>query len=499
MNGRAQIFQLSTPWGGVMSLSVQDVNGPAGSSGGVNLEFNHLSETIYLDPVGKTIRQVGTISCTPTAASIQFQETQTVPGRFPSPPTQVSGNVTVNLAPSGGGLSFDTGILPATWNAASSTYSVNGLLLCGFPITGSYSVVTGGQTYTGSFSYTISCSDNQGNAGIFSTISAAAYPSTIELSGVGYSGFNSTAWFPSPGIVADFKAPNGFEIQLSPGIIDFPNGDNYDEAIVGQGEAFLWGGFNSYQPVPADNVGNGGGVAIIDQPQAVVVNAHGTATFSVAASGSLPLTYQWLFNGSNISEATSPSLIISNLTPSDLGTYSVFIINDLSAATSHDVVLSMRPYIATPFTGTATYLGQSPTLTVGAWGTPPLYYQWFEDARPIAAGTNRTLTLTDIQFTNAGFYSVVVSSALGSATNAPAQVVVEPVGVSLGLFPGIMIQGMIGDNYIIQSTTNLGGGNPWATVANLTLTQPAQIWIDSNTDTALPGAASPYYQVLAGH
>ena len=498
MNGRAQIFQLSTPWGGVMSLSVQDVNGPAGSSGGVNLEFNHLSETIYLDPVGKTIRQVGTISCTPTAASIQFQETQTVPGRFPSPPTQVSGNVTVNLAPSGGGLSFDTGILPATWNAASSTYSVNALLLNGFPMTGSYTVVTGGQTYTGSFSYTIRCSDNQGEASIFSTIWAAAYPSTIGLSldGLGFSGFNTSAWFPSPGIVADFKAPNGFEIQLSPGTIDFPNGDNYEEAIVGQGEAFEWGG--SIEPVNANNVGYGG-MTILYQPQSVVVNANGTAVFAVTALSSSPLTYQWQLNGSNISGATSSILMISNVTPTNLGTYSVLIINDLAAATIGNAVLSMPPHIETPFTGAVTYMGQSPTLTVGAWGTPPLYYQWFEGGSPISDGTNQTSTLTDIQFTNAGFYSVVVSSALGSATNAPAQVVVEPVGVSLGLFPGIMIQGMIGDNYIIQSTTNLGGGNPWATVAHLTLTQPVQIWIDSNTDTALPGAGSPFYQVLAGH
>ena len=82
MNGRAQIFQLSTPWGGVMSLSVQDVNGPAGSSGGVNLEFNHLSETIYLDPVGKTIRQVGTISCIQRLQAYSFKKPKQSRGGF---------------------------------------------------------------------------------------------------------------------------------------------------------------------------------------------------------------------------------------------------------------------------------------------------------------------------------------------------------------------------------------------------------------------------------
>jgi len=67
---------------------------------------------------------------------------------------------------------------------------------------------------------------------------------------------------------------------------------------------------------------------------------------------------------------------------------------------------------------------------------------------------NQTFTLTTIQFTNAGLYSVVVSSALGSVTNTPAQVVVNTAGVSLGLYPGVTVSGLVGYTYLIQANTD---------------------------------------------
>ena len=119
-------------------------------SGGFELEFNSLSETIYLDPVGGTLRQVGTILYIPTATNIQFEDIQIVPGESTNPPTEVSGIVTVTLAPSGGSLSFDTGPQPVTWDPAEGVYTLDGYIwTSGLPMSGSYSLVTGGQTLTG--------------------------------------------------------------------------------------------------------------------------------------------------------------------------------------------------------------------------------------------------------------------------------------------------------------------------------------------------------------
>jgi hypothetical protein len=172
--------------------------------------------------------------------------------------------------------------------------------------------------------------------------------------------------------------------------------------------------------------------------------------------------------------------------------------NAYGTATSSNAMLSLYPFIAVPFAGAVTYWGQSATLSVVACGTGPLIYQWLDNGVAITNATNATLTLTTIQAANAGLYSVVVTSPFGSVTNAPAQVIVEPAGVSVALYPGVTIQGVVGYNYTIQSTPNLTDTNSWVTLTNLTLTQPTELWIDTNTDASLPANAQRFYQVLPG-
>jgi hypothetical protein len=93
---------------------------------------------------------------------------------------------------------------------------------------------------------------------------------------------------------------------------------------------------------------------------------------------------------------------------------------------------------------------------------------------------------------------VAVRSPFGSVTNTPEQVVVNPAGVSLGIFPGVTISGVVGYSYIIQTTRDLSHTNSWVTLTNLTLTQPIQLWLDTNTDASLPANPLRYYQVLPG-
>ncbi|MGC9944067.1 MAG: hypothetical protein ABSE48_19745, partial [Verrucomicrobiota bacterium] len=106
------------------------------------------------------------------------------------------------------------------------------------------------------------------------------------------------------------------------------------------------------------------------------------------------------------------------------------------------------------------------------------------------------LVLSDIQFTNAGLYSVVVSNPYGSLTNNPEQVVVNPANISLCIFAGVIIQGAVGYNYLIQSTTDLSNTNSWNTLTNITLTSPVEIWNDDSTDVHL--GPQKFYRVMAG-
>jgi len=87
--------------------------------------------------------------------------------------------------------------------------------------------------------------------------------------------------------------------------------------------------------------------AITTQPQPVSIFQGQDATFTVAATGSAPLTFQWRFNGANIPSATSNSFTQLNAQPENVGYYSVVVSNAAGVVVSSNALLSLRdsPYI----------------------------------------------------------------------------------------------------------------------------------------------------------
>jgi hypothetical protein len=80
---------------------------------------------------------------------------------------------------------------------------------------------------------------------------------------------------------------------------------------------------------------------ITSQPQSRTVVAGSTVTFSVGASGSPVLSYQWRRNGVPIPGATSATLTLSNVQQSEAGAYSVVVSNSAGSVTSADATLSI--------------------------------------------------------------------------------------------------------------------------------------------------------------
>jgi PKD repeat protein len=80
---------------------------------------------------------------------------------------------------------------------------------------------------------------------------------------------------------------------------------------------------------------------ILTQPQDQTVGLGANATFTVVATGTPPLTYQWRFNGTNISGATASACTKSNVQLSDAGPYSVVVTNPVSSVTSSNANLSL--------------------------------------------------------------------------------------------------------------------------------------------------------------
>jgi alpha-tubulin suppressor-like RCC1 family protein len=65
------------------------------------------------------------------------------------------------------------------------------------------------------------------------------------------------------------------------------------------------------------------------------------------------------------------------------------------------------------------------TFTVSAVGTPPLFYQWNFNGNALFGATNFSLSLTNVQLTNAGVYSVIVINAYGVPVTTNATLMVQ--------------------------------------------------------------------------
>ncbi|MDB6065698.1 MAG: Conserved repeat domain protein [Pedosphaera sp.] len=95
----------------------------------------------------------------------------------------------------------------------------------------------------------------------------------------------------------------------------------------------------------ADAAGKCPGVApfIVGQPQSQSVIAGSNATFSVSATGTAPLSYQWQLGMANLAGATNASLTLTNVQIAQAGTYSVVVYNAAGTATSSNAVLTVSP------------------------------------------------------------------------------------------------------------------------------------------------------------
>ncbi len=159
--------------------------------------------------------------------------------------------------------------------------------------------------------------------------------------------------------------------------------------------------------------------------QSAVVGS--SVTLSVSAGGSPPLAYQWSFNSAVIEGATNATLVLTDVNFSAAGTYAVTVADALGSATSSNAVLAVgnAPSISVQPQRQQVAPGTKVSFTVTASGTSPLNYQWSLDGAALAHATDSILTLSDVQPTNSGAYSVAVSSPFGSVLSSSAELIVE--------------------------------------------------------------------------
>jgi hypothetical protein len=200
------------------------------------------------------------------------------------------------------------------------------------------------------------------------------------------------------------------------------------------GGSFYCAGTNASFYIAQANLGNAPTSAppvILASPASMTVPLWGTADFQVEVFGLPPLVYQWVFNGTNaIAGATSARLSLTNVQFIQAGAYSVTVSNVYGAATSAPALLAVTgvpPVIVASPASLAVASGGTANFQVEAIGSPPLVYQWlFNGTNAIAGATNTVLSLTNVQLTQSGAYSVTVSNLYGAVTSAPALLQVSP-------------------------------------------------------------------------
>jgi uncharacterized delta-60 repeat protein len=251
------------------------------------------------------------------------------------------------------------------------------------------------------------------------------------------------------------------------------------------------------------------------QPGGRTANQGSAVSFSAAASGNNGFTYQWqkngspLSNGGNVSGATTDTLTLTNIQETDQAAYTVVVSSPEATSVTSRVasldVLGIPEITQDPVAQTVDF-GDTTTFTGAATGATPLTYQWYYGTTALVNGTGvsgattNTLTLTNIDFNDAGQYSLKATNGLGNDLSAEATLTVQkrPDAIVAGNLPTFVGVGYGGYVSAIQPLTDgsyiVGGAFDRVTINGVNTTRKglARILADGTLDTNFPTVESPY-------
>ncbi len=185
--------------------------------------------------------------------------------------------------------------------------------------------------------------------------------------------------------------------------------------------------------------------SITGHPQNQTVNAGATATFTVTATGTAPLTYQWKKNGTAVSGATSASYTTPATTSTDNGaSFTVTVSNTAGTVTSNAATLTVNTpstlAISTQPASQTVASGSSVSFTVAAsGGTAPYTYQWYKNGTAISGATSATYAFTAASADNGAKYKATVRDSAttpATVTSSEATLTVTTPGGELILNGG---------------------------------------------------------------
>lgn len=179
-------------------------------------------------------------------------------------------------------------------------------------------------------------------------------------------------------------------------------------------------------------------VQIVGQPSSISVTEGGAALFTVSATGSGPITYQWFKGGEILVSQVSEELRFENVSLADAGIYRVQVSNAIGVQTSTDAVL-----VVSEVTEPVSIINQPESLvvdegttveiSVAANGGGVLQYQWYKDGVTLPNQTSAVMRISDVTLEQSGIYTVEVSNDVSSQSSSSAMLLVNEVIASVDI------------------------------------------------------------------
>ncbi len=122
--------------------------------------------------------------------------------------------------------------------------------------------------------------------------------------------------------------------------------------------------------------------------------------------------------------------------------------------------------------------GASLRLNARAAGYPPPFYLWFaNEANLIGWSTNNFLDLTNLQFSQSGNYTVVVTNVFGAITSSPAAINIIPA-VARRSVPAVQVVGETGSSLNLECADSINPPSSWFPLDTVSLTSTSQFYFD---------------------
>jgi hypothetical protein len=251
-----------------------------------------------------------------------------------------------------GNLKFHETGLPSgtnwavTWNDVSQTVAApTDIVYGGQELTADYSVASplaggSGVQYVASPVSGTATRPQNGNTTVNISF-ATQYQVSFEVSpsGGGSTSPSATAYYNAGSTISISATPAtgyAFSSWSASGSISFASASSASTTATINGTGTITANFSASCTAPSISV----------QPASQTKTVGESVSFSVTASGTAPLSYQWRKGGSSIGGATGSSYSIASVLASDAGSYDVVVSNACGSATSNAATLTVNK--ATP-------------------------------------------------------------------------------------------------------------------------------------------------------